>query len=102
MNSKRALRALTLAGFLAATCLPALAAEAATAPAPGTAIQQGTHTKTATKHVSAAKKHTKTAKKAKKTVKTTRKDPKRAAKMKETAKKPMGAAKDAASNPTRR
>jgi hypothetical protein len=64
MTSKFALRALTLAGFLAASALPALAAEMTpAAPAPGAAIEGNAAVSTGAKLDQAGKKSTDAAKK---------------------------------------
>lgn len=64
MSSKFALRALTLAGFLAASALPALAAEMTPAtPAPGAAIEGNASVSTGAKMDQAGQKATDTAKK---------------------------------------
>jgi hypothetical protein len=64
MSSKFALRALTLAGFLAASALPALAAEMTPAtPAPGAAIEGNASVSTGAKMDQAGQKATDTTKK---------------------------------------
>ncbi len=74
MTSKFALQALTLAGFLAATSLPALAAEMTPAtPAPGAAVQNDTHVKAGAQIAPMAKKDAKSAKKTVKEGKETKK-----------------------------
>jgi hypothetical protein len=74
MSIKFALQALTLAGFLAASSLPALAAEMTpAAPAPGTAIQSGTNAKMGAEIAPKAKRDAKSAKKTVKEGKETKK-----------------------------
>ena len=82
MTSKFALRALTLAGFLAASALPALAAEMTPAtPAPSAAIHGDAAVTTGTSMDQSAKKDAKTAKKHVKTVKNSAKKDLQSAKL---------------------